>query len=212
VNVKILKRLGLVAVSAVIILVVLQLFQIEVPGLHFRILADDDEAPIIVRNGSLDIFAGNDWQWQAENDSNGQLEAYSYQPMGFHIDWIDNHLWVKISANAMTCDPATPTMPIHAATVKVTFVEESSSPTQPAAKYESNFQRIRRPINSRTNVKPGLGLTLSTADQRLRHGDEGKGYISQVMTAGLGSQVTCDFQKAADLTDIRICASAKRCQ
>jgi len=194
-------------VSVAAVLLLLGLFNIgPFKMLKMTTMSDDDEAPIIVRNGSLDIVAGDDWEWRAENDNSGQLEAYSYQPTGFHIDLIDNHLWVKISASAMTCDPANPTMPIHAATVKVTFTEDSS------ATYNSNFQRISRPFNSRTNVKPGAGLTLSTADRRLRHGDAGKGYISEVLTAGQGSPVTCSFQKAADLTDITICASAKRCQ
>jgi hypothetical protein len=157
-----------------------------------------------VRNGSMDIVPGEEWKWKQEDDGNGAPEAFSYQPTGFHLDLFDNHLWVNISANQMTCTPANPEMPIHAANVKVTF----QGGAQP---YTSTFLRMRRPIVSRTNVKPANGLTLTT-DAWLRHGDPGSGFISEVTAEGLGTPTTCTFGSAADLKEIRICASAKRCQ
>src|SRR3982751_2758546 len=67
----------------------------------------DEEAPIIVRNGSLDIVAGtdakNEWTWEAElKDNEDDSPSYSYEPTHKYRDRSKSH-WVKVTRQSGTC-------------------------------------------------------------------------------------------------------------
>ncbi len=167
-------------------------------GLPIRGLSDDDEAPIIVKNGSMDIEAGSRWAWKQENDQNGVPESYVYDPDHLHFDVFNGGFWVKVSGSAIVCSDTS--FPLHAQTVVVTF--------EPA--FTVTFQRLRRGWTFWTlrNVVPAADLTLVGGSQLLRHGKPNEGYIKRV---DVGT-ANCTFADATALKQIMICATKKRCE
>lgn len=70
--------------------------------LRYGVLSADEEAPIRVKNGSLEIITGaekdNEWAWQSETgDNEDESPSYSYEPVHKYRDRSKIH-WVKIQS------------------------------------------------------------------------------------------------------------------
>lgn len=162
----------------------------------------DDEAPIIVKNGSMDILAGNDttntWAWNLEpsGDNVDREPSYSHEPANHYFD-LSKDLWVKVILRTGTCTAA-PTN--GARQVVIDFSEDN---------FKATVKRGKSGIlDYRTKIRPSGQLTLDTTQtpQTLRYGTKGVGYITSVKSGGW----SCDFPNGDALDQIRICSSGNR--
>jgi hypothetical protein len=171
----------------------------------------DDEAPIRVRNGSIEIQAEqdpeNEWVWEQEpnGDNVDSTPSYSHEPVDSYIDR-EKNLWVKVVRQTGACasgDKAT------GKTVRVRFSENNIT---------VRFKRGRSgPWNYRTKVRRTTDLTpdITLKPPVLRHGTAGSGYITSVsVTGGVGDNDqdtwSCSFGNANGLGTIFICSSANK--
>jgi hypothetical protein len=166
-------------------------------------ILSEDEAPIRVRNGSIDILPGvedgNTWTWMKENngDHNESAPSWSHEPDDGYLDR-ETTLWVKViptQNSAMTC---TSGPVLTGQQVAIEFKDGTNTVT-------ARIKRARSGLyNYRTKVRRQEDFTLN--GQYLRYGTAGAGYISEVRIAS----ENCTFTKADDLNEIRICSSAHR--
>jgi len=172
----------------------------------------EDEAPIRVRNGSLDILvgtsedAGKKWRWKRkEGDDRDSSPSYSHEPDQGGRDE-DIGLWVKVvpkNGAQPRCDDNS--LRFEGEIVMVKYTSGNST-------YVAKIRRGNKNIlgnHYRTRVRLPNDFTL-VDDGTLRHGETGAGYISQVRS----ENGACSFQSAQELEEILICSSARntKCQ
>ena len=152
-------------------------------GVLFKfIIQGADEAPIRVRNGSLDIFAGNEsgkrWKWeQKEGDNRESTQSYSHEPEHISLD-ADDRLWVKVipgSGGGIQCKQGQQNFDGD----RVVVGNKVGSDT-----LETRIRRGNRNVfglGYRTRVRPRLSFEAVT-DQTLRQKGTtiGVGFVSQV--------------------------------
>lgn len=199
-----LARNGLAVVGTVVIV------YYALVGLYkLRPLAED-EAPIRVRNGSLDILVGEEsgkrWRWKRKDgDDWDSTPSYSHEPDHGGKDE-DISLWVKVvpkNGAQPVCDDNA--MRFDGEIVKVKFTVGTST----------SVAKIRRGNKNvlgnhyRTRVRAPDDFTL-VDDGTLRRGKIGEGFISQVRS----ENGACSFKSAEELEEILICSSAQntKCQ
>lgn len=195
------KRLLLIGIAVVgtllVVSVLLGLFNVGPRAFRFLILSED-EPPIIVKNGTMDIAPGVEWHWKGEDPDSGHYKAYSYQPNGIDFEFSDPGLWINVFAASNACTGAS--MPFHAPEVSISFSDN----------YVATFKRHRGIVNYRVNVTPGDKLTPPDAAGILRYGTSA-GYITHLMAPGPGGPLECTFTSKEQLTRIEICKTEKRC-
>jgi hypothetical protein len=145
---------------------------------------DTDEAPIRVRNGSIDLYLESDTQqWQpAGGSGNWKTTATGEVKGGTYV--------VLFSVNGGSCADG---QQITGDNVLFTY---------------SDGNEIRvQVVHNRTLVKPGHGATLQTYPkdpQRLTYAANG-GYITKVTVGPPGNPtLVCTFQNAAQLNNVRL--------
>jgi hypothetical protein len=161
-------------------------------------LLSDDERPIRVRNGSMEILAAasqeNEWGWKGEQDGDNTdpSPSYSHEPRDRFRDR-DKDLWVKVTTRSGTCAQG------NTASGRVVRVHYSEN------NFIATFRRGRSGwYDYRTKVRPRSGLTLDPNGRVLRHGTAGAGSITSVR---VGEDWQCEFNSATVLEEITICAS-----
>src|SRR5262245_23520335 len=142
-------RIKLIAAAAFLLLAVAGLFILQ------RIKSSDEEAPIIVRNGSIEIetldgtwTAGTD-EWTNETVGKGSA----------------NELWVKVTSSTGTCRGSG--KPVH-----IRY-------SQPGVQVMFTTRGFW--WTAKTRVSPKSGVTLLDS-RHLRAGTAGAGYITEVQT------------------------------
>ena len=172
--------------------------------LIYQVLSDD-ERPIRVRNGSMEILAAreqdNTWGWELEanGDNVDPTPSYSHEPQNGYIDR-DQDLWVKVALRQGTCaqgDKASGRL------VRVEFSENNFFVT---------FKRGRSGVwNYRTKVRPSGDLTPVPGPmppEVLRYGTQGSGFVSSVRV----NNWSCTLPDANALDTIYICSSEDRAE
>jgi hypothetical protein len=145
----------------------------------------DDEGPIIVKNGSIEIETV-DGQWKDDED------AWVNETTGKHNH---NDLWVKVTSSTGTCRGVG--QPIR--------VQYSKSNDR--AVFSTGGSFLGRP---RTRVGPETAITF-VYSKHLRAGTAGDGgHIAAVQA----QSVTCRLEADSSNVEISICSSptAKACQ
>jgi hypothetical protein len=180
---------------------VLTLAVAAVGGVLIYQVLSDDERPIRVRNGSMEILAArdtdNEWTWELEPNGDGQdgSPSYSHEPRDTYFDR-DNTLWVKVVRRSGTCEDGDKT---SGNLVRVEYSENNAFVT---------FKRGRSGWwNYRTKVRPPNVLTL-VSPPVLRHGAQGSGFVSRVQV----NNWSCTFPDANALDTIYICSSENRAE
>ena len=144
-----------------------------------RIRSSEDEAPIIVKNGSIEIGT-TDGEWKDGND------AWINQTAG-KIN--SGELWVKVTSSTGTCRAVGKPVQV-----------EYSKPNVRAVFTTSGFW-----WTTKTRVSPKAGLTYVDRNH-LRAGTAGDGgHITEVRTQNL----TCSIAAASANVEISICSSSK---
>ena len=144
-----------------------------------RIRASEDEAPIIVKNGSIEIET-LDGEWKDGGD------AWINQTSG-KIN--SGELWVKVTSSTATCRAVG--KPVHV---------QYSQPNVRAVFTTSGFW-----WTTKTRVSPQGGLAFVNR-KRLRAGTAGDGgHIAEVRTQNL----TCAIAPGSENVEISICSSSK---
>jgi hypothetical protein len=171
-------------------------------------MAADEEAPIVVKNGTLDIVAGvdkdNEWTFEAEpKDSEDDTPSYSYEPKNKYLDGSKVH-FVKISMQTGSCIPNQLT-----ASGKVVRVEYTYDTGGGSQKKEFTLKRGKSGlVNYRTKIRPPGDLSPGTDS------DTGRpklyfnlnGYISAVRVGDW----SCTFQDKDAKPELTVCSSDKR--
>ena len=160
----------------------------------------DDERPIRVRNGSMEILAasdpGNEWGWASEpgGDNVDPTPSYSHEPRDHYFDR-DKDLWVKVVRRSGTCAQGDTT---SGRVVRVEYSENN---------FAATFKRGKSGVvNYRTKVRPSGDLNLDANGKVLRYGTAGVGRIAAVRV----NNWSCTFNEAAELEVIYICSSEDR--
>jgi hypothetical protein len=144
-----------------------------------RIRSSEDEAPIIVKNGSIEIETA-DGEWKDGND------AWINQTSG-KIN--SGELWVKVTSSTGTCRAVGKPVQV-----------EYSQPNVRAVFTTSGFW-----WTTRTRVSPKAGLTFVDR-KHLQAGTPGDGgHITEVRTQNL----TCSLSANSTNVEINICSSSK---
>ena len=165
-----------------------------------RWIRSDDEAPIRVRNGSIEIEAGgskdNEWAWvhEPQGDNVDPMPSYSHEPKKKYGDSADQ-LWVKVTRNSGACSSGNTA---RGKMVRVEYSEGGRSVT---------FKRGKSGgIDWRTKVRRPQDLTLDSGARPpvLRHGTPGVGFIKSVRVSGGGPDWSCTFDNGAELNVIEI--------
>lgn len=170
------------------------------------IVLSDDEAPIRVRNGSMEIQAGQDpdnefaWELEPNGDNVDPTPSYSHEPRDHYID-LSKDLWVRVVRRTGTCasgDKAT------GRNVRIEFSENN---------FAATFKRGKSgTVNYRTKARPSGDLTPDTTQRPpvLRYGTTGSGFITSVRV----NNWSCTFENANVLDVIYICSSenSQECQ
>lgn len=173
-------------------------------------LISDDEAPIRVRGGSMEIHAAltndNEWAWSLEEDGDNvdSRASYSHEPDDSYTDR-SKDLWVKVLRRTGTCASG------DRATGKMVRVDYSDGFTATFKRGKSGWW------NYRTKVRPReLTLDAGATPPVLRHGSAGVGHITRVRVNGgtddtsTTDQWECTFNDANALDVIYICSSDDR--
>jgi hypothetical protein len=183
---------GLIAVVVIGAVVIYQTFS-------------EDERPIRVRNGSMEILAAapdgkNAWRWELEDqgDNVDPTPSYSHEPDDILID-TERTLWVKVVRRTGACASGDRT---SGNTVRVEYTPGNFAATFKRGKSGS--------LNYRTKVRPTSDLTLDTSPSPpvLRHGTAGTGFVARVRV----NNWTCEFPDANALDVIYICSSDNRAE
>jgi len=144
--------------------------------------ASEDEAPIIVKNGSttIETFDGKWADDQGARWRNDTLKTHGNE-LWVRVDFTDGTSSCKASGHPVMIDYSQP-----------------------------GFQAIFNFANGRTNVSPKGGLT-GVSNQLLQHGNhQDGGHITDVRVNGQ-SIPGCDSTKIATVLDeVRICSSASQ--
>ena len=170
-------------------------------------MLSDDEAPIRVRNGSLEFEAGNQlnpprrWKWEEKGpDNREQTPSYSHEPEHLDID-TDEEMWVKVIPSDKSDASCRSGEYVFSGDRVILEYQEANS------KFIARLRRGKRAVlgvNYRTKVRPKDNYALEGKFLRYK----GVGYIAEV-SAGDGK---CTFTKAADLLVIAVCSSEKQCR
>jgi hypothetical protein len=194
--------LGVVAVGLVAVTIV----AVQSP------MSADEEAPIVVKNGSLDIIAGsatdNNWTWETEvGDNEDASPSYSYEPQHKYRDRSKFH-WVKVTMQSGTCNPNQPTTSGKAVQVEYTYNPGTGNTTK-----EVTLKRGASGwFDYRTKVRPSADLTAGTDSTtgRPKLSFTVNGYISRVKV----DNWSCTFSDASAQPVLTVCSSdnRKECQ
>jgi hypothetical protein len=148
--------------------------------------ADSDEAPIRVKNGSLDMqimSAGQEWQASGSSGNwtvrNGALSRDQYDV-------------TVASRTGATCGPS-----VTATGGDIVFTYQT----------DSGPKEIRLQAASRkTTVKPGNGVTMTLVNpQLLSYRPSGTGYLKQIAVgSGANPAVLCSFTGPAQLDHVLV--------
>jgi hypothetical protein len=162
------------------------------------VTASDDEAPIIVKNGSMDVLAGDDpghnrhWKW-TRRGGGGNL-VFIHDPTHPHGDVTPRPLYVYVMGQPVGgCTTQTSGDTVTVAfdddfSIKISRVQLGSSP---------NYR-----LHVESSSPTGLDEVSGAGRPTLRHAAQASGYIKSVT---VGSAAACTFPNAAALT--RICIS-----
>jgi hypothetical protein len=175
----------------------------------YDVLSADEEAPIIVKNGSLEIIAGvdkdNQWAWEREDGDNQESSpSYSYEPTHKYRDRSRTH-WVKVLMPSASC-PSGPTA--TGKVIKIDYVYDNGQKTKliTIRRGASGFLRI----DYRTKVRPSdltVGADPKTGRPALVFPDNG--YISAIR---VDNNWSCTFPDATADPSIWVCASNNRAE
>jgi hypothetical protein len=183
------------AASAVAVLLMLYILRVPI----YRILSSD-EAPIRVRNGSLEIEAAAGREWQPKPKDNDEETAnYSHEPTGgIHLDPFDKDLWVKVTPASSSCTNNDPTT-----SGRVVTIEYDADGA--GADFTATLKRAKNgPVNYRTKIRPANGLALDSTGTKLTY--PVAGHISKIKIG----QWECTFTTANPADRIDICSSERR--
>jgi hypothetical protein len=184
------KEIAYVATAVVIVAVAVVVWKV--------VTSSEDEAPIIVKNGSMDVLAGDNpannrhWKWTRATGSGNPV--FVHDPTHPHGDVKAKQLLVHVMgqpANGCTAQTA-------GDTVTVAFDDGFSLKISRVQLGASGNYRLHVESSAPTGLDEVSGATRPT----LRHGVSGSGYIASVT---VGSAPACTFPNAAALT--RICVS-----
>lgn len=191
--------IGYAALTLAGVLVVLGVFRVGPVTFFnrtFKVLSSDDEAPIIVKNGSMDfeLPSAHAGEWQDNNNA-----AWSYESPSDKVH--KNDFWVRVDLKGGgTC-----TGKGH-----VVMIDYSAT----------SFRAIFTPGKGvdgstlRTQVTPKADIAF-VDKQHLRHGAEGDGgYIQDVKVDGRSvknGQADCAITQA-NLVQVNICSNPNKCQ
>lgn len=164
----------------------------------------DDERPIRVRNGSIEILAALDgskmWNWELEPNGDDQdpSPSYSHEPQQPYIDR-DRDLWVKVVRRSGSCENGDKT---SGNLVRVEYSENNAFVTFKRGKSGAwNYRtKVRRP----DVLTPVPGTTPPV----LRHGSQGSGFVYRVRV----NNWSCTFADANALDTIYVCSSENRAE
>ena len=182
-----------IVVTGVLIVVVAAIAYL----LYKRARSSDEEAPIIVKNGSMDVIAGDDvvhnkhWKWTDSGGAGNQ--SFFHDPTGPHSNKDPGPLFVYLigtgsgSCGKLTTGDAVTVAYDDGFTVKFSRLQHGSS--------NNYFTHID---GNRAELNPASGAKVPT----LKH--EPTGFIKSVT---VGTATPCTFADAAALT--RICVSPK---
>ena len=189
--------LGVVAVGLVAVVIV----AVQSP------MAADEEAPITVKNGSLDIVAGsatdNSWTWETEaGDNEDGSPSYSYEPQHKYRDRSKFH-WVKVTMQSGTCTPNQPTASGKTVQIQYTY----NTGTGNTIKEVTLKRGASGWFDYRTKVRPSADLTPGTdSTGRPKLSFTVNGFISQVKV----DNWSCTFSDASAQPVVTVCSSDKR--
>lgn len=172
----------------------------------YMVLTSDEEAPIIVKNGSLLIVAGaaeqNEWAWTKEDGDNEESSpSYSYEPTHKYRDRSKMH-WVKVSSmQSGSC--TNNQMTASGKTVNIDYIYGNGQ-TKSVGIRRGASGPLR--IDYRTKVRPQdltVGTDSETGRSALIFPDSG--YISAIRV----DNWSCTFPNVAADPQISVCASDK---
>jgi hypothetical protein len=185
---------GVAAVSISAVLLLLGLF--DIGPLQFFKLRDDDEAPIIVRNGSLDLIiqTARDGKWVDNHNA-----TWSYETPAGKVH--DNDFWVRADLTGNThCHGQG-----HVVQIDYSLTSFHAIFT-PAAGVNGS--------TTRTQIQPKPQIEFVN-DQLLRHGRNGDGgHIENVKVDGRPLQngkENCVITQA-NLVQVSVCSNPNKCQ
>ncbi len=170
-------------------------------------LSADEEAPIVVKNGTLDAVAGiasnNGWTFEAEpEDNEDSSPSYSYEPTNKYLDGSKMH-WVRISMQAGSCTPSIPTASGKVVRVEYTYTVGTSTQTK-----DFTLKRGKSGwVNYRTKIRPQVDLTVGTdTTGRPKVYFNLPGYISVVQVGNW----SCKFDNQDAKPELSVCSSVDR--
>ena len=179
-------------------------------GIFIGVKTLSDEPPIRVRNGSIDVFAGEEdgtpWKWEAENgDADEDQPSFSHEPNHLHPEF-GKDLWVKVVAvGSPAADSYECKNNVMTGTARMVFIDFTSGTSPVNGKLRRSRSGL---INQRTKVRPKGALTLDSTGTILK--SAGDGFVTSVRVGSL----ECTFKKKESLDTIYICmtSSHKDCQ
>jgi hypothetical protein len=177
----------------------------------YDVLSADEEAPIIVKNGSLVIVAGvdkdNQWSWTPETGDNEESSpSYSYEPTHKYRDRSKTH-WVKVASMQSGSCSAGQTATGQVVNIDYVYGGEPQ---------KTKNIRIRRGTSGwwdyRTKVRPS-DLEVGTVPDTTPNGRPAlifpeDGFISAIRV----DNWSCTFPNVAADPQIWVCASDKRAE
>jgi hypothetical protein len=165
----------------------------------YKLLAADEDAPIIVRNGSMDVLAGKhaskNHRWKWNRRGGGGNPVFIHEPESAYGNDSFGALEVYVVASTKCSSP------MVANAVTVTF-DDGFSITLTREALPSNNRYRTHVAASSPDLDEVVPAPTPPSPPRptLRHGVPGVGYISKLQVGGS----TCDFTKREDLTMICI--------
>ena len=180
--------------------------------LRYGVLSADEEAPIRVKNGSLEIVTGiekdNQWAWKSETGDNEDASpSYSYEPVNKYRDRSRIH-WVKVVSMASgACTDNRRTASGKA--VIINYVYESGQQTKVVTIGRGASGPLR--IDYRTKVRPS-DLTVGTDPDSGRPAliFPAPGYISVISVPA--DNWSCTFQDANAKPELYVCSSGNKAE
>ena len=174
----VLAGIGVLALIAATTVVLHRVGAIEFDLLRF--FADSDEAPIRVRNGSLDIFVLSPSQkWESDNAEWKIKDASRFKDE------------FEVTVAARSGAECSPSHVASGAAVVVTYSDGA----------KITFHSAGR----RTRIRTDRGTINRVADDWLRYGAQGSGHITQVAVGSVGSpNPLCTFTQANQLDHLVI--------
>jgi len=182
----------------------------------YDVLSADEEAPIIVKNGSLVIVAGvdkdNEWSWTPETGDNEESSpSYSYEPTHKYRDRSKTH-WVKVASMQSGSCSGGQTTTGQVVNIDYVYVK----PNDPNEPKQTKNIRIRRGASGfwdyRTKVRPS-DLEVGTVPDTNPNGRPAlifpvDGFISAIRV----DNWSCTFPDVTADPQIWVCASDKRAE